>query len=135
MVAVRAAGDAFRQEFPMARVAYVIENDLSTLDEALDQLLGEDPLAEQRRAYRSHCLGDWLGPHAADEFLRVAGEIVAAKDRRRRGSSPEPQAVSPEPLEDVLFAEDPDVADPAEDKAVLPARLREGPGEVACSFG
>jgi len=135
MVAVRAAGDAFRQEFPMARVAYLIENDLSTLDGALDQLLGEDPLAEQRRAYRSHCLGDWLGPHAADEFLRVAGEIVAAKDRRRRASSPEPQAVSPEPLEDVLFVEDPDVADPAEDKAVLPARLREGPGEVACSFG
>jgi hypothetical protein len=79
MVAMRASGDAFRDEFPMARVAYVIEKDLSTLDAALDGLHGADPLAEQRRSYRRHCLGDQLGSHAADEFLRVAGEIVTAR--------------------------------------------------------
>ncbi len=79
MVAVRAAGDAFREEFPMARVAYVIEKDLSTLTEALDHLHGDDPLAEQRRVYRRHCLGDRLGAHAADEFLRVAGRLVAGR--------------------------------------------------------
>jgi hypothetical protein len=79
MVAVRATGEKFLTEFPMARVAYVIEKDLSTLDAALDRLLGEDPLAEQRRAYRQHCLGDQLGTHAADEFLRVAGLIVTGQ--------------------------------------------------------
>ncbi|HEY5980792.1 MAG TPA: CDP-glycerol glycerophosphotransferase family protein [Microlunatus sp.] len=82
MVAMRASGDAFLEEFPMARVAYVIENDLSTLDAALEGLHGADPLAEQRRAYRRHCLGDQLGVHAADEFLRVAGDIVAGRKSR-----------------------------------------------------
>jgi hypothetical protein len=77
MCAVLSAGEAFRAEFPMARVAYVIEPDLSTLDEVLDHLHGEDPLAPQRLAYRAYCLGDSIGPRAADDFLRVAGELVA----------------------------------------------------------
>ena len=76
MVAIRSRGEAFRQEYPMARVSYVIEKDLSTLGEALDQLLGDDPQREQRLAYRHHCLGEHLGPRAAEEFLRVAGAIV-----------------------------------------------------------
>jgi hypothetical protein len=77
MVAIRAKGAKFREQFPMARVAYVVERDLSTLAEALDHLHGDDPLASARRAYRSHCLGDRLGREAASEFLRVAGKIVA----------------------------------------------------------
>ncbi|GAA1827233.1 CDP-glycerol glycerophosphotransferase family protein [Microlunatus capsulatus] len=76
MVAIRSSGTAFTDEFPMARVSYVIEKDLSTLDAALDHLLGDDPLRERRLAYRHHCLGDHLGARAADEFLRVAGAIV-----------------------------------------------------------
>ncbi|HEU5486207.1 MAG TPA: CDP-glycerol glycerophosphotransferase family protein [Microlunatus sp.] len=125
MVAIRAAGDAFRQEFPMARVAYVIEKDLSTLDEALELLLGDDPLAEQRRAYRSHCLGDQVGPQAAEEFLRVAGEIVAggAASRRRRRSEPA--------VEDVLFGGDPDVAELVDADAELVRRAEERTGVVA----
>jgi len=83
MVAMRASGAAFLAEFPMARVAYVIEKDLSTLDAALGSLLGDDPMAEQRRAYRRHCLGDQLGSHAADEFLRVAGQLVTGGGGRR----------------------------------------------------
>lgn len=76
MVAVRTSGTAFTDEFPMARVSYVIEKDLSTLDTALGHLLGDDPLRDRRLAYRHHCLGDHLGEHAADGFLRVAGAIV-----------------------------------------------------------
>jgi hypothetical protein len=76
MVAIRSSGQAFLSQFPMARVSYVIEKDLSTLDRALDALLGEDPLREQRLAYRHHCLGEHLGERAAEEFLRVAGAIV-----------------------------------------------------------
>ncbi|HEY5785974.1 MAG TPA: CDP-glycerol glycerophosphotransferase family protein [Microlunatus sp.] len=92
MVAMRASGAEFLAEFPMARVAYVIEKDLSTLDAALARLLGDDPLAEQRRAYRRHCLGDQLGSHAADEFLRVAGQLVTGRVARAAPgpSSPEP---------------------------------------------
>ena len=54
MVAIRQATvPAFRREVPMARVSYVIKPDLSTLESALDDLLGDDPLAEERRAYRT----------------------------------------------------------------------------------
>jgi hypothetical protein len=79
MVAIRARGDRFRQQFPIARVCYLIEKDLSTLDAALDSLHGEDPLAAERRAYRRYCLGDDLGPRAAARFLRVAGDIVTGR--------------------------------------------------------
>ena len=77
MVAVTAAGEAFKAEFPMARVSYVIEPDLSTLEEVLDHLHGDDPLAGPRQEYRRYCIGDCVGPDAAAEFLRVAGEIVS----------------------------------------------------------
>ena len=52
MVAIQQSGEAFPEEIPMARVAYVIEKDLSTLDGAIDSLFGDDPLEEKRRAYR-----------------------------------------------------------------------------------
>jgi hypothetical protein len=77
MCAILSSGEAFTAEFPMARVAYVIEPDLSTLEDVLDHLHGDDPLAEKRLAYRTYCLGDSIGPHAADTFLRVAGELVS----------------------------------------------------------
>ena len=48
MVAIQQRGQAFLKEIPMARVAYVIEKDLSTLAYAVDALFGPDPLAEQR---------------------------------------------------------------------------------------
>jgi CDP-glycerol glycerophosphotransferase (TagB/SpsB family) len=35
--------DTFRARFPSSRSAYVIEWDLSTLDDALDAMLGDDP--------------------------------------------------------------------------------------------
>jgi len=87
MVAIRAKGRKFRQQFPMARVAYVIEKDLSTLATALDGLHGDDPLAGERRAYRRHCLGDHLGPAAVEEFLRVAGAIVSGAPQQQDASA------------------------------------------------
>lgn len=112
MVAMRASGEDFRAEFPMARVAYLIEKDLSTLDSALSDLLGTDPLAEQRHAYRRHCLGDQLGPHAADEFLRVAGELVTGVSRpAAKGKPKQDEKISEIPLERVLFPTEPDVAE------------------------
>ena len=58
MVAIRQATGGVPPEVPMARVAYVIKPDLSTLESTLDDLLGADPLAEKRRAYRTRCLGE-----------------------------------------------------------------------------
>jgi hypothetical protein len=79
MVAMLSGGSAFTDEFPMARVAYVIEQDLSTLPDALEHLLGDDPMLADRLSYRSFCLGPSVGPGAAEPFLRIAGEIVAGR--------------------------------------------------------
>lgn len=81
MVAITAAGEAFREKFATARVAYVIEKDLSTLPTVLDQLHGEDTLAAARRSYRRYCMGDHVGPQAAEPFLRIAGEFIAGRAR------------------------------------------------------
>jgi hypothetical protein len=78
MVAIQQRGQAFLQEIPMARVAYVIEKDLSTLTYAVDALFGPDPLADQRLKYRIHCLGEQVGEHAADGFLAAAHKIIAS---------------------------------------------------------
>ena len=76
MVAIQQHGAAFRRAIPMARVAYVIERDLSTLPEALDELLGPDSLAEARRSYRSYCLGEALGAEAPLPFFREVERIL-----------------------------------------------------------
>ncbi len=86
MVAIQQQGDAFRQAIPMARVAYVIEHDLSTLPSALDELLGPDSLAEARRDYRSYCLGDALGVEAPSGFLQEVERILDGPPPLRRSS-------------------------------------------------
>ena len=69
---------------PMARVAYIIERDLSTLPEALNELLGPDSLAADRRAYRAYCLGDALGSEAPLPFLREVDRILDGPPQERR---------------------------------------------------
>ena len=129
MVAVRATGEKFLAEFPMARVAYVIEKDLSTLDDALSRLLGDDPLAEQRRAYRRHCLGDQLGAHAAAEFLRVADELVSGGARRSQDSNRRRPATTGEvPLEEAIFPREPDLEELLASEAAAP---EDRPADVA----
>lgn len=86
VVAVRGKGKKFRQDFPIARVSYVIEGDLSTLETVLDQLSGDDPLAEGRRTYRRHCLGDSLGPAAAEPFLAAVRGLLEGKESDPKGS-------------------------------------------------
>jgi hypothetical protein len=76
MVAIQQKGVAFREAIPMARVAYVIQRDLSTLPDALDDLLGPDSLAAPRKAYRSYCLGDAVGSEAPLPFLREVERIL-----------------------------------------------------------
>src|SRR5215213_2206014 len=86
MVASQQKGEAFRQAIPMARVAYVIERDLSTLPEALDELLGADSLAAERRAYRTYCLGDALGSEAPQPFFREVDRILDGPPLERRSA-------------------------------------------------
>jgi hypothetical protein len=76
MVAIRQQGSAFRKAIPVARVAHIIERDLSTLPAALDELLGPDSLAGARRDYRSYCVGKALGAEAPNGFLQEAERIL-----------------------------------------------------------
>ena len=104
MVAIQQSGEAFPDEIPMARVAYVIEKDLSTLNEAVDSLFGDDPLEEKRRAYRVYCLGERVGEHAADGFLEAARCVIEGRrpvkaSRTRRSAEPVLQT-SPEPVDE-----------------------------------
>ncbi|WP_157720422.1 CDP-glycerol glycerophosphotransferase family protein [Friedmanniella luteola] len=73
MVAVPTEPQAFRAAYPVARAAYVVPGDLADLGPALTTMLGEDPLAEVRRAQRV----DYLGPFPAEGY---ASAFVAAVD-------------------------------------------------------
>jgi hypothetical protein len=86
MVAIQQKGAAFRKAIPMARVAYVIQRDLSTLPAALDELLGPDSLAGPRREYRRYCLGDALGADAPARFFREVERILDSATPQRSSS-------------------------------------------------
>ena len=87
IVAIQQKGAAFRKAIPIARVAYVIEPDLSTLHQALDELLGPDSLAAARREYRRYCLGDALGPEAANGFFAEVETILDSAAPQRSSSN------------------------------------------------
>ena len=65
------SGPAFVDEFPLASAAYVIESDLSNLDEQLDAMLGPDPMADVRTRTRTYYLGDIDAAHYADTFTEA----------------------------------------------------------------
>jgi hypothetical protein len=77
MVATGDKTDTFRARFPSSRSAYVIEWDLSTLDDALDHMLGDDPLAPTRVERRGYYLGGYENGEAARGFVRYLQSLTA----------------------------------------------------------
>jgi hypothetical protein len=77
MVATGDKTDTFRVRFPSSCSAYVIEWDLSTLDDALDAMLGEDPLALTRVERREYYLGGYENGESARAFLRYLQSLTA----------------------------------------------------------
>ncbi len=69
MVATGDKTDTFRARFPSSCSAYVIEWDLSTLDDALDAMLGDDPLACTRVERREYYLGGYENGESARAFV------------------------------------------------------------------
>jgi hypothetical protein len=76
MVATGDKTDIFRARFPSSRAAYVIEWDLSTLDDALDAMLGPDPLAPIRVERRDYYLGGYEGDESARAFVRYLQSLA-----------------------------------------------------------
>ena len=67
---------AFEAEFPLARAAYVVDQDASNLDEVLAELLTTDSLADARLNLRTYYLGDFPTETYADEFVHTARKYV-----------------------------------------------------------
>ena len=80
MAAVRAHGDAFREEFPVRRAAYVFDvrdGLVDGFDEAVAEMLGADSLRPTRLALRTYYLSDTPAENYADLFLSEARRAVA----------------------------------------------------------
>ena len=77
MVATGDETDTFRARFPSSCAAYVIEWDLSTIDDALDAMLGDDPLAPTRVERREYYLGGYENGESARAFVRYLQSLTA----------------------------------------------------------
>jgi CDP-Glycerol:Poly(glycerophosphate) glycerophosphotransferase len=77
MVATGDTTDVFRARFPSSCSAYVIEWDLSTLDDALDAMLGDDPLAPTRVERREYYLGGYENGESARAFVKYLQSLAA----------------------------------------------------------
>jgi hypothetical protein len=77
MVATGEKTDTFRARFPSSRSAYVIEWDLSTLDDALDAMLSDDPLAAIRPERRDYYLGGYENGESARAFVSYLQSLAA----------------------------------------------------------
>src|SRR5215218_10001799 len=91
MVAVPSEPARFVEDYPVAKAAYVIRGDLSNLDSALDDMLGDDPLAAQRAATRVDYLGDFPAESYASAFVeavRSVGRKYAVEDNEAAAEEP-----------------------------------------------
>ena len=77
LVAVGVTTEEFRAANPVARGAYVVDEALTTLGDALDALLHEDPLRAERLRLRTYYLGDVERADYEECFLEAAREVVA----------------------------------------------------------
>ncbi|HLR28407.1 MAG TPA: CDP-glycerol glycerophosphotransferase family protein [Ruania sp.] len=76
MFAMTGSPEEFETEFPLARASYVIKQDLSNLESALDDLLVHDSKKEQRHQARIHYLGPFEPENYSDVFVRAARQLV-----------------------------------------------------------
>lgn len=86
-------GDRFAVRFPLARGGYVLRSDLTNLDQVLDLLLTDDPLADLRGELRSEYLGDFPAESYADGFLAAARQFL---------QDPVPTLPTPRPFPEAL---------------------------------
>lgn len=81
LVAMGTDEDQFIEDFPLAKVAYVLTEERDTWTEALDSLLRSDPLAAERRGMRVHYLGDFPAQSYAQGFIEEARAQVRTREK------------------------------------------------------
>src|SRR4029453_59116 len=75
MVAVPSEPARFVEDYPVAKAAYVVRGDLGNLSTALDDMLGDDPLAAQREVTRVDYLGDFPPERYASAFVEAVQSV------------------------------------------------------------
>ncbi|THV31974.1 CDP-glycerol glycerophosphotransferase [Glycomyces paridis] len=68
-------GEALAERLPLAEAAYRIDARAEHLGEALDAMLGDDPLAARRDRVRTYYLGGFAPERAVEPFLDAAREV------------------------------------------------------------
>ncbi|MGP5318963.1 CDP-glycerol glycerophosphotransferase family protein [Arthrobacter rhombi] len=76
MVVVNTPVASFRDEYPIARAAYLLQSDLRNVNDVLDQLLTADSLRERRAELRSDYLGDFANEGYSSVFIDAARATI-----------------------------------------------------------
>lgn len=77
MTAVSAQGEDFIAEYPIARASYVLNGDLSNLEDVLDSILVSDPERQNRLKYRSYYLGDFPDEGYSKNFVAASNRAIS----------------------------------------------------------
>ena len=76
LVAVPAPPAEFVRDFPVAAGSYVVDAQLTNLDDVLDLMLGTDPRDTERRAIRNYYLGDFPAVGYAQNFVDACIRVL-----------------------------------------------------------
>lgn len=79
MVSVGRTPEQLELDAPVSRASYIINDELSNLEEKIDDLLGPDPLSEDRNEMRKYYLGDFDSDGYADIFIDSAVNVIDTK--------------------------------------------------------
>jgi hypothetical protein len=78
MATLRFSEEDFKQDFPTSRASYVITPDEGSMQEALEQMFGADPLREARLEAREYYLGGLEGRQSAERFFDESQCLIQA---------------------------------------------------------
>lgn len=113
MMAISVPVEDFVDEYPIARGAYVVGDDLVGLTDALDQMIGADELASTRLEVRSYYLGDFAPENYSQNFVDAALRMIELG----QSTAADTAAISGETVEGFDEQETPSASEAAEDRA------------------
>lgn len=64
------------EQFPLTKAGYILNQDLSNLDFAINELLYTDSKKEQRRSLKSYYLGEFNKENYAENFIKISKKII-----------------------------------------------------------
>lgn len=85
LVAVPAPPAQFIRDFPAAAGSYVIDGGLDNLSSVIDNMTGDDPLRDERRAIRNYYLGDFDAVGYSQNFVDGCLRTLDAPPGEARG--------------------------------------------------